>query len=351
MRIDREDLGLRAENIHALTLAGIDNPLEQLLLLTDIKDLVPFPSHNFALLDHNRLAPSYSDTSSSRVVAVIDHHDDEHLYDDANPRIVAAAGSCSSHVALLCPPELPVELATFLLCAIVIDTAALKPGGKALAVDHDAVAFLMPRSTFKDYTKLRATWLHDIPALKNLDKVLSQKKTDLSHLTPRDLLRRDYKEYTFRTPHLHPSKPTIKAGLSTVPSPLKAWGCDGKLHIDGYQWMKDRHLSILGVLTTFRDSVKKNGKGKHRREMAWIIRTDTTISCECSPDDLNFDQLAAKLWEGLEANKEIALRPHKSFEKKQGEIPSNLKIKLYKQQNADATRKIIAPLLKNIVEA
>ena len=42
---------------------------------------------------------------------------------------------------------MPGELATVLLCAILIDTGGLKPKGKALAVDYVAAYHLLPRSS------------------------------------------------------------------------------------------------------------------------------------------------------------------------------------------------------------
>lgn len=369
IRIDRDDLNLRAENIYALQLAGINNPAEQLLLQTDIKELKPFPSNQFALVDHNRLGAEFiSQDPVSEVTAVVDHHEDENLYKDtANPRIISPAGSCSSHIASLCPPELPAELATLLICAILIDTAALKPGGKATKVDYNAVAFLLPKSTLKasapfatlsqlsDTTISHETLLTEDPALRDLNKELSKRKADLSHLTPWDLLRRDYKEYTY-TLNWHPAKPSIKAGLSTVPVRLESWWSDGKLQTEGEGWMKHRDLCILGVLTSFQDAstMRKNGKGKHRREMLWIIRTDSKVTYKSSTDDsdtLDFEQLAQRLWDGLEASNEVQLKVHKKFSvKKVGAPPANLKRMVYKQGNAAATRKVTAPLLKTILE-
>ncbi|KAF8916596.1 hypothetical protein CPB85DRAFT_266844 [Mucidula mucida] len=227
IQTNKDDLALRPENIHALSLAGITDPKPQLLVPDDVASISPFPATRFALVDHNRLGSQFATGGESVVEAIIDHHEDEQQHLDADPRIISPAGSCSSHIALLCPPTLPSELATLLLCAILIDTNGLKPGGKALQVDLDAVARLLPL-VYPDALSVQTTDLHNIPFLKALSEDLSERKADVSRLSPRDLLRRDYKEYTY-TLNWHEETPSIKAGLATVPLRLKDWGADGKL--------------------------------------------------------------------------------------------------------------------------
>ncbi|KAG7449604.1 DHH phosphoesterase [Guyanagaster necrorhizus] len=337
IQINKEDLALRAENLYALQLAGIDNPQEQLLLANNLASYTPFPSARFGLVDHNRLGSLFV-SDAARVEAVIDHHEDEHLYlDIADPRIVAPAGSCSSHVANLCPFNLPREIATLLLCAILIDTNGLKPSGKAVQADRDAVLRLLPSARLElpsSFSSASTDGLHDIPSIISLSSVLATKKADVSHLSARDLLRRDYKEYTY-TLQWHPDKPTVKVGLSTVPLRLKDWGSKGKLFCEGVGYMQARGLQVLGVLTTFKKT-KKNGKEKtkHCREMAWIVLSDTGLD--------------KRLWQGLEEDQEIRVERHKF---KTGKVVGEANVKVYKQGNAGATRKTTAPLLKRILES
>ncbi|TFK31870.1 hypothetical protein BDQ12DRAFT_618106 [Crucibulum laeve] len=353
MQFERDELNLRAENIHALKLAGLANPREQLLTLSDVSEFKPFPSHKFALVDHNRLGSLFTtDNPSARVIAVIDHHEDEGLYTDTSaPRIIGPSGSCASHVASLLPEEIPPELATLVLCAILIDTDGLKPGGKALRLDKIAVASLVPKSTFALSVPPGVSSpdaLHDAKAIKELTNDLLTMKSDLSHLGGWDLLRRDYKEYTFTLPWA-PNSPSIKAGLSTVPVRLKAWGQDGKLEKDVIAWMKHRQITVLGVLTSFRDGDKpgKNGKGKHKREMAWFVLDDSE-----QPESVDVSALASRLWKGLEDSQELKVKPYPKFNYVQAsaQLPKGSKARVYKQGNAHATRKAVAPLLKNILQ-
>lgn len=332
VQIHKADIVLRPENIYALKLAGIASPADQLLTPDDVASYHPFPATKFSLVDHNRLGPQFT-TDESSVEAIIDHHEDEQAHLSANPRIVSPAGSCSSHIALICPETLPRELATLLLCAILIDTDGLKPGGKALQVDRDAAARLVPLTAIHDSSFQNVTSLHEHPSLKSLNAMLSEQKADVSGLSPRDLLRRDYKEYIY-TLKWHPDTPTIKAGLATVPVRLREWAGDGQLVQAGVAYMQERGLAVLGVLTSFR---KKNGKGKHAREMAWIVLGDHAAEIE------------ERLWAGLEADGDIRVEVHDVFEVTA--VDENVKVRVYKQGNANATRKVTAPLLKKILEA
>lgn len=367
IQTERDDLALRTENLYALGLAGLDNPKEQLLTITDFAEIKPFPSQQLALVDHNRLGSLFTvDNAGATVVAVVDHHEDEGLYKDtANPRIIAPAGSCASHVAGLCTADVPAELATLLLCAIIIDTGGLKPGGKALQVDHHAAGFISTRSTFapslppklaaslKDDPNAKAEALADADAIKDLSKTLSNKKSDLSHLEGWDLLRRDYKQYTY-TASWAPGTPSLEAGLSTVPVALESWGKGGKLEDAAQAWMKHRNITILGVLTSFRDGSKpgKSGKGKHRRELTFFVREDPeSKAASGSGPGLDVKELEKRLWKGFEDSKELNLKKHKKFDlEKGGKLSAGTVAHVYQQGNVDANRKIIAPLLKTIVE-
>ncbi|OJA12369.1 hypothetical protein AZE42_04346 [Rhizopogon vesiculosus] len=319
----REDFILRAENLYALGLAGIIQPFEELYCSGD-----PMPSQvsQFALVDHNVLDTRYN-TPTARVVAVIDHHEDEGKYKDtADPRIVEPVGSCSSLVAKLFQSSnlpIPPELSTLLLSAILIDTKGLKAGGKAVDVDREAAAYLIPLSHLARSEGLSALSdnqpITQRSSVQSLSVTLGEKKSNVSHLSTRDLLRRDYKEYTF-----------------TIPA--------------------SDHVTR---------SSKMMRKGKGRREQLWIIKaTDEGI--------------AEKLWQGLESNEELRLK-RRGFANfgfvDNAEIAEETEdededddedseeattdeaafgesyiARAYKQRNANATRKQTAPILRKILE-
>ncbi|KAG2072907.1 DHH phosphoesterase [Suillus decipiens] len=356
----REDFVLRAENLHALGLAGINHPFEELYCSGD-----PMPSQvsQFALVDHNVLHTRYA-SPTARVVAVIDHHEDEGQYKDtADPRIVEPAGSCSSLVVRLYQPtpdlSVPPELSTLLLSANLIDTQGLKEGGKALDVDREAAAFLIPRSLLAPNEEVSALSdkqiLTHLPSIQSLSATLGEKKLSVSHLSTRDLLRRDYKEYTFSIPASEDATQypnTIRAGLSTVPLRLSAFFASSSDPIKEIQnWLAERDLSVLGILTTFRSK-----KGKGRREQLWIVKVDEGI--------------AEKLWQGLESNGELGLKmldfsmfvgSADAVEETEDEDAEEVTTdearfgelyvaRAYKQSNTSATRKQTAPILRKLME-
>ncbi|KZT63094.1 DHH phosphoesterase, partial [Daedalea quercina L-15889] len=272
----RGDLDLRAENGYALQLAGVgpDEPLCIDDVLTSAAPSSPFPSTAFALVDHNRLGTPFSaDNPDARVVAIIDHHADEGLYTNADPRVVTpGVGSCSSLVATflqeMCADKVPPELAMLLLSAIIIDTGGMHPGGKAIDVDRRAAAFLASRCTLAhgDVSSSLASSsldaippLHESPVIQQLNATLQTTKASVAHLGTRDLLRRDYKEYAL-TPAFAPGRELL-IGLASVPLALAAFvpRDTGEFVRDATSWMDERGLSALGVLTSFRDE-KKAGK-------------------------------------------------------------------------------------------
>ncbi|KAG6908259.1 hypothetical protein DXG01_005524 [Tephrocybe rancida] len=361
LQLERDDLDLRAENTYALSVAGITEPKEQLLFLTDLAPFslttpaTPFPSHAFALVDHNSLGAAYTfNNPTATVTAILDHHADEGQHPAASPRTITPAGSCTSHVAALFS-EIPTPVATLLLTGILIDTNGLKAGGKALPVDHLAAGFLAPRSTLASLLPdTLLTALHADPAadqedlrstsaIKDLTSKLRELKGGVGHLSARDLLRRDYKEYVLEVPGAGP----VRAGLASVPLRLRGW----KLPEAAGPWMTEREIHVLGVLTSFKAG--KKGKGKHRREMAWVVLDTGKKGDSEGAQGIDVKKLAKKLWKGLEASNDlkVKLKKKKYDMEKGGKLPDGARSRTYNQGNVDANRKVTAPLMKNILEA
>ncbi|KAH9927953.1 DHH phosphoesterase [Epithele typhae] len=347
----RSDLHLRAENLHALELAHLDP--SDILCIDDVPcaSSDPWPSSTFALVDHNRLQSRFSrDNPDARVVAAVDHHQDEGLYQDsASPRtIVVPTGSCASLIALLFeehPEHMTPDLATLLLCSILIDTSGLKPGGKAEATDRRAANFLLPILAASQgplfsfaATDVNADAPHDTPGLADLHHTLQEKKASVAHLTTSDLLKRDYKEYTM-TPATAPTT-AISVGLSSVPVGFEAWlPKDAAFWAETEAFMAARGLAVLGILTSFRDADHpgKSGRGKHRREQMYVVRGDEGLAKRL------FDVLGDAEELKLKRRKFPELGVHNGF----GE---GVEVHVWEQKNVDATRKVTAPLVKAIIE-
>ena len=299
-------------------------------------------------MDHNRLQARFShDNPSVRVVAVIDHHQDEGLYYDTADRriVVVPTGSCSSLVTQLFqahPEHMPPDLATLLLCAILIDTGGLRPGGKAEAVDLNAAHFLIPlaapspEQNLLSLGSLKPDEPHETPGIQELNTELQEKKASVAHLSTSDHLRRDYKEYTMT----HGGRELL-VGLSSVPLGFESWlPRDAAFWAEAEAFMAARGLVVLGILTSFRDADHpgKNGRGKHRREQMYVIAR--------GEDDLAehlFDALGEAEALRLKRRKFPELGVHKAFSE-------HVRARVWEQKNVEATRKVTAPLVKAIIE-
>lgn len=377
-------MDLRPENLLVLDQTRV--PLSDLLHIDTLPaSLTPDPSAavqspgvgltnakvEYALVDHNRLMPEFG---PGKVVAVIDHHEDEHAHDDAPLKIIQVpTGSCASLVtkhfmrqwqaaipaqgAAVSP--VPPELATLLLAAILIDTNGLKKGGKAVPTDYEAAQFLFPLSAYAPVSTTSSDGKKppvpevspdQVPeALSDAAKVLKAKKFDVSKLSTTQLLMRDYKDYTF--PTSSQVSPTIEAGLATVPLGLKDWlarenvGWTGLL-AESDAYMAKRGLDVLGILTSF-----KSEKGKDKREAVLLVRygLDGCAFADEATGKRVMDQLAA----GLEADQVLLLEEWKDKSQPAGEkrvsrgaLDDEHRFgQVWKQGNADATRKQFAPVL------
>lgn len=335
----REDLHLRPENIAALASSNIvDN--QTLFTLDDL----PHDSDSkgvagYALVDHNRLGQRFGGVDGN-VVAIIDHHVNESAHLNASPRQISLVGSCASLVTeyfstLVSSSIWPKELADLLLSTILIDTS-LKPlpKGKATEVDIASVKFLIPHSSI-------AGNLNALVALEEMNTVLLETKMNVGGMSGRDLLRRDYKQYSFATTAGADAgasadadggaTTTIQYGLATVPLSFEDWLVKSKtwdaIVVEAKEWITAQKLDFLGILTTY-NLVKKDGsKGKHARQLMMVVD---------APATLGLDQLIKT----IEGNEELQLKG----------IESGVGWQCWIQGNEKATRKQVAPIVHTTLE-
>lgn len=377
----RTDLHLRPENLLALETAQI--PVQDLLTIDDLPAArLANLGTRFSLVDHNVLLDQFRSHPESpndprddaRVVSILDHHVDERKHLGAEPRVIELIGSCSSLVTRQYGADaapVPTPLADLLLSAIAIDTR-MKPvadGGKAADVDLNAVETLLPFSSFfaTSATTAAAASSSDSPptaaaldVLNAYNSRLSDAKEDVAHLSGHDLLRRDYKEY-------HES--SIRYGLSTVPLSLSTWlkrfsppssslsSSDAKqaavneLLDEVRLWMDERDLALAGVLTSY-SHIKKSGTvGGRRREILIMARGggsgDDDEQAAAAAAAAAFDLVFA----GLEKDPVLELGEWKaskdySIDRGRG---GRERWQVWQQGNARATRKQVAPALKDLV--
>lgn len=338
LQTPRADLSLRSENLYALEFSSIDPA--HLLTGDELPAFSP-PAGKYVLLDHNALTGRFAAHDNVRVIAIVDHHEDEKRHPEASPRIVESpTGSCSSLIGRLIQKEwdtgMSRPVARLLLCAVLIDTGGLKAGGKAEVTDREVAPFLLEKAELVSAGAGTIVDVHDVKEVKQLTRILTIKKTSVDSLSPRDLLRRDYKEYRFVPSWT--AEGSLLVGLSSVPRSIGAiTGRDQKgrqeLATACGAWIKEKGLDVLCVLTSWKDE-GKGKKGKHRREMLWVVRDD--------------EEVEERLWKGLEGNAELELeRKESGMDEAAGQ---DLKMRLYDQGNGQATRKVIAPLVRAIIE-
>ncbi|PVG01628.1 DHH phosphoesterase [Serendipita vermifera] len=317
----RDSLHLRPENELAFATAFVDQSF--LLTPSDIPSSSRKLTPKLVLVDHNRRLPSLT----GEVIGILDHHEDENHHLDAQPRKIEPVGSCSSlvttHFAEVWksgPPDRFRSVALLLLSAILIDTSGLKPGGKATITDHEAARLLIPLTGLATESSIAGSTSQVPIAVNDLSRKLAVSKSSVEHLSPRDLLRRDYKEYTIND---------LKVGLSTVPLGLKylVKRNSDQLWDDIDTWMSEQKLDILGILTSYTSSKRK----KHRRQLLFVVQPGhpdaeekifTTIA---SDTDLRCEERAI-----AGAGKRRA--------------------RCWQQGNVKATRKVVAPLVRKALE-
>lgn len=325
-----------------------------------------------------------------RVVGIIDHHVDESLHLGANPRVIELVGSCSSLVTnefipsitttsnnndkegkdLVLPPK---GLADLLISSILIDTK-LRPveeGGKATKIDFEAVSKLVPYSSFAPPTTSPSQGggggeigiLGNEEVLKGLKErgnLLGRLKEDVSWMNGRDLLRRDYKEYV----SIDKEGRELKYGLSTVPLGLSVWlekfqkEKPGKELEEGVlgdlrEWMREKGLALGGVLTSYTHVKRKSGKeGKHRRELLGLTtdqRLGRVVFEGLGRGEENVIRVDLELGEWKEL-KNYGGESGKDEGESMGEGGQGYeRWKVWQQGNTKATRKQVAPILKELV--
>jgi exopolyphosphatase len=265
----RSDLALRGDIAAIIAVVGID--LQKIVFVDDIAELWTV-TDKITLVDHNEMAP-HQGSLSAKVTAVVDHHQDVGGFCAARPRVIEACGSCATLVFELC--QLVVDetkgnrtLAGLLLCTILMDTQNMDAAtGKGTPRDADAV------SALSNYLQMTAE------ARANLFASLATKKQEQGHLSTRDLLRRDYKQF---------EACDTSVGIASVGISFSKWvnRCAVKeksLSADILQaFSAEKHIGCLVIMSSF-----TNFNGVFCRELA------------ICPGSGEFSRFAEYVWEAL----------------------------------------------------
>ncbi|KAJ1723523.1 Exopolyphosphatase [Coemansia erecta] len=347
----RADLSLRPDCnlLLTTTLALSGGSLHDLTFIDDI-DLPSViekytPADNYVvpgqldvwLTDHN--APTSTQIFLEPFVrGIVDHHVDEGRCLGAETRDIEMVGSCASLVARMLREREPLvdsALAKMLLSPVLLDTANLSPtANKATDVDRAAVAWLLPQvqwaqmsATTNDDDDADSPVSLDVQNTTELYWALDKLKGQVSDLSARDLLRKDYKQWLVND---H-SGSQWNVGISSVGYRLKKWvKRDGQEAIVAAveQWVGERQLDIALVMT----------HGKAKQKGVKTYGRDLVVAFGERRMDKSSDVIAGLTASDLELT---------DFAK----LQSTEQVRFYEQQRTEASRKQVFPTLKGVIES
>ena len=229
MPIARADFHLRTEAVFVMKEAGI-NP-EDLIFNDEVDVSSLMTGSGLVLVDHNTPAPAI-EKLNPQVVGIVDHHNDEGKFPQANPRIIQTIGSTTSIIArLFLDADLAVseELAILLGGTILLDTVNLDDSaGRVTDADKEMAAMLLP--------------LCPLPQEDFFARV-QEAKFSVQGLSTNDLLRKDYKEWVLGK---------TKCGIGSALIPITDWAqMDDDLASGFAAFSESRQLDMLLSMNAF----------------------------------------------------------------------------------------------------
>lgn len=281
--IPQEDIGLRRDVESVFATAGVPrDDLISLSHLADTHDLKPEDTR-WILVDHNELTGPLSQRGFGKmVVGCIDHHVDEGTVPvdtGDEPRVIRTCGSNVSLVMEYCratwdqiasetgPPRhdsgetdaentsVLTQLARIAMGPVVADTHCLKSKSKTTPLDLEMAAMLEARIQSENVKYDREAYFDQ----------LGQLKEDIGGFSYRDVLRKDYKEWTSDG-----ENGRQRLGISAVPQGfsylLDRVGSRDDLARDLREWASERQLDMVSIMT-----VRSDGDGLARELLLYAI--------------------------------------------------------------------------------
>ncbi|QLL32471.1 hypothetical protein HG536_0C06400 [Torulaspora globosa] len=309
--ISRQELSLRRDVTRALARVNVEEDhlffLEDMRLLKEKYHLI-----KAVLVDHNQLEPGAKDYVD-QVVGVIDHHKDAGLYPEVEPRIIRTAGSCSSLVInywrkKVNDPSVIKDAALLCLGAGIIDTSNFTHRVE----DPDLQAFQFYRALFPEIDT------------DSLYKQIRYDKDDLDGMSIAEILKKDYKEFDFRAldgKHL-------KVGIASAVKPLswfyQTFNGESTFQQECYEVQKQKNVDVFIVMTAW-----MNGS-QFEREL--VILSPLQETCQA-------------ILAGISRKLDLEEKTLTSFSAK-----SPMAFKAFQQRNISASRKQVAPYVKDAIE-
>jgi exopolyphosphatase len=283
------------------------------------------------------------------IVGIIDHHQDESVFLNANPRIIHSNGSCSALVFNYWYDqfsnkdifyEKDNEIVPLLLGSLLIDTSNMSQKVE----EGDVIAFKEYQNILqKNEILLKGLGNYACQSTDNIEKLLKGyykqikvAKKDMKGFKFYDILKKDYKQFKF----------TSRCNVSTVVG-FSSIGKSFYWLLSNYSMqeisetfneiMKDFNLDLL-IMTT---SYTRQENDQYTREFSYAFnssnpRKDILLQlANLANDELKLDSDIYKL-ENL--NSYLA------------DLGKGQTFKIYNQNNTAASRKQIVPVIKDILE-
>ena len=306
----QSELKLRRDIQYALNQTGL-KPENELVFINDLNN--DNKEYALTLVDHNNPDNEFWKTNENyKVVGIIDHHVDLEKFKDANPRIIQTSGSCSSLVwdymkveMKQCLPILSKSEIELLTAPLLLDTSNLERRVENI----DKSSFTILSGDISTNTNTTTT--------KELFEKLSEEKNSTVGFSLRDILGKDYKEWD----NIGNGEYKYKVGISScTDSPnilIERYGND-KIEEELNQWIKDRKIDLLVVMSSFTDREGEfnryiNASGKLSGNVIKSVREELQLS-----EDNRINVNGGKWW---------------------------------KQWKTSASRKQVAPLIVSVIDA
>lgn len=357
-------------------LAGIDDPLANLLFIDDLTDMLQndikksSPSRSITLVDQNTLNPSLEHFREHLIVTeIFDHHKDEKQFKetcDGDNRNIAFEGGhplVASTTTLVAErlqdyphPYAPV-IGMLLLGVILLDSVNLDEAvGKVTQRDGDAAANLMFQIDWS--TPVSSSYLtHEDNGHITIDKdslfeTLQHSKYDPKFwlsLSAERSLQLDYKDfhfhgtnqtYTSKKQGHHLGRHKTKFGISSILVPGLDFMTRERFYSSTLAFMESKRISFLGIMFAFYD-----GQGSLRRQLAFV-----SIERTVSLHELVCSFLKSRTYKSVDLQLEKVQLPEglgvgDIFSSKGACWRKN--VILFDQNNLSPSRKQIGPMLED----
>lgn len=328
INVSRNELHLRKDIVTLLNAHSINASL--LFFVEDIEALAEGEtSFEIALVDHcniqGEILQQLLDKGRLKVTAIIDHHADEGVFQDASPRIIRGSGSCLSLVFKYWSEQLEVsdDIKLILIAPLLLDTSNMRQ--KVEQPDIDAF------EAYKSLLRLNvfATSAVSLGSFNTLYDELKRAKKDYSLFLFAEILKKDYKEFRFES-----SKgKSYRVGFSSIGKSM-SWVFKKYDSSEVSKTLSKMHeeLKLDAVIIT--TSYTQKGTDIYTRELCIATTSDELKEISSHAKSLDLNQAIYKVSEFADSLKEV------------NELIS---LQVFNQGNTAASRKQVVPLVKDVV--